>query len=186
MDKKYYIRHIRICRCSYSRKDTNKLYLRSIEKKMYYNPEQYGYNVQLFSTPYNYTLVKNEDVNDEMKLYKFVEYYNEEIPIKVLLNELIELTKKNNKFYFETEKVDNTLYGDNYDDTEPDPYTGYIIRPNNKYEYFTKHKSYGAYGNLPKHNIVIGLYTYDENENKYTFVKNSLYNKLNNMYYVCE
>ena len=79
--------------------DTNKLYLRSIEKKMYYNPEKYGYNVQLLSTPYNYTLVKNEDVNDEMRLYKFVEYYNEEIPIKVSLNELIELTKKNNKFY---------------------------------------------------------------------------------------
>ena len=41
-------------------------------------------------------------------------------------------------------------------------------------------------GGVAKHNIVIGLYTYDEIKNKYTFVKYSLYNKLNNMYYVCE
>ena len=82
--------------------------------------------------------------------------------------------------------MDNTLYGDNYDDTEPDAYNGSIIRPNNKYEYFTEHKSFGSNRGLAKHNIVIGLYTCDENENKYTFVKHSLYNKLNNMYYACE
>ena len=114
------------------------------------------------------------------------EYYNEVFPIKVSLNELIELTKKNNKLHSESEKVDNTLYGNNYDETEPNAYNGSIIRPNNKYEYFTLHKSYGTYGDYTKHNIVIGLYTYNENTKSYTFVKHSMYNKLNNMYYVCE
>ncbi len=186
MTNKYYVRHIRINTCSYSRINTNKLYLYLTNENKYYSETKYEYNIQLLSTPFNYNIVKNEDVTENMNLYKFVEYFNEEFPIKVSLNELIELTKKNNKLHCELEKMDNTLYGDNYYDTELNAYNNCIIIPNNKYEYFTLHKSYGTYGDYTKHNIVIGLYTYDELTNKYTFVKHSMYNKLNNMYYVCE
>jgi len=183
MTNKYYVRHIRIMRYSYIQRRTCKSYLCLSDKKDCYNDE---INIQLLSTQNNYTLVKNEDVTDDMNICKFVEYYNEVYPIKVSLDELIELTKKNNKLHNGIEKMDNTLYGDKYNENEPNVYSNNIIQPNNKYEYFTSHKSYGSYGKVIKHNIVIGLYTYDKNTQKYTFVKNSMYNKLNNMYYVCE
>jgi hypothetical protein len=190
MDNKYYVRHIRIIdyQCSYIDKIRKpiKLFLYANGINIMNTVNKNKLNIQFITTPNNYTLVKNEDVTDDMDIYKFVEYYNEVYPIKVSLNELIELTKKNNKLHNEIEKMDNTLYGENYDETEPDAYKGDVMRPNNKYEYYTEHRREGAYQSTIKHNIVIGLYTYDVNTNKYKFVKYSMYNKLNNMYYVCE
>lgn len=187
MSNKYYVRHIRIVdfETGYSGKIR-----KPIKSYLYvYNPDnmyKYELNKHYITTENNYMPIKREDAIGDMEIYKYVEHYNEVYPIKVSLNELIELTKKINILYHETEKLDNTLYGDKYDETEPDAYKGDVIRPNNKYEYFEERRTRWPYSSTRKHNIVIGLYTYDENTKKYTFVKYSMYNKLNNMYYVCE
>ncbi len=189
MSNKYYVRHIRIV--DWQTGYENKI-RKPIKSYLYVHDGNNMYNYELnkhYTTTKNiytlYTPIECEEP-DEWELDKYVEYYNEVYPIKVSLNELIELTKKINVLYHESEKVDNTLYGDKYDNTEPNAYNCFTILPNNKYEYFKEHRTRWPHSSTRKHNIVIGLYTYDEIENKYKFVKYSLYNKLNDMYYVYE
>ncbi len=171
---KYYIRYLKFTKISV---DSTKPYPLD---KLAVNWTGDEFEQLDLNTTYN-GMSANEHFNTTFgSKYKYQDKYIETLNVtKIPIEEFKERSKKTGTIYswggvtYEHNCGSVRMY---YDD--PDPFDFHEPRTNNRYDVITDTK------HIYKHEIYIGLYKYNDLQEKYEFILYSLYDKDSSIYYV--